>query len=167
MGDQIARGEYRLRASGKRITLQRSLIVNVLSRAGSHLDAAEIYERARTHDPRLSLSTVYRTLGTLKEIGLVRESHLDADHHHYELDPHDGHSHLVCLACGRVVEVDGEFLVEAARSLGQAHGFEITRSHLELTGYCADCHPHTANRASSQDPVNSAVQRPVRGESTT
>lgn len=132
-------GERRLRAAGKRITLQRKLVLDVLAQAGDHLDANEIYELGRRKDDRLSLSTVYRTLGVLKETGVVRELHLDDEHHHYELDGKDDHSHLVCLGCGQVIEVDSAAFFEAAVTTGAVHGFEITSAQVELTGYCAKC----------------------------
>jgi Fur family ferric uptake transcriptional regulator len=141
MEDPVTAGERRLRAAGKRITPQRRLVLRILSEAGEHLDATEIYERGRRQDARLSLSTVYRTLGTLKESGLVRELHLDDEHHHYELDDRKEHWHLVCLSCGRVIEVAGEALIQVARALGASHGFEIAGAEVELTGYCADCRP--------------------------
>ena len=139
MGNSLTSGERRLRASGKRITPQRKLVLNILDQANGHLDATEIYERGRRRDARLSLSTVYRTLSMLKEIGLVRELHLDDEHHHYELDDRDGHSHLVCLQCGRVIEVDSSAFVTAAKTVGAMHRFEIEGAQVELSGTCADC----------------------------
>jgi Fur family ferric uptake transcriptional regulator len=131
--------ERRLRLAGKRITPQRKLVLDILAQAQRHLDATEIYARGRRQDARLSLSTVYRTLGVLKETGVVRELHLDDEHHHYELDEEDEHLHLVCLTCGRVLEVDSAAFTEAAAAAGRTHGFEIASAQVELTGYCADC----------------------------
>jgi Fur family ferric uptake transcriptional regulator len=139
MQDLGVAGERRLRMAGKRVTPQRKLVLRILAQAGGHLDASDIYERGRREDPRLSLSTVYRTLGALKETGVVRELHLDDEHHHYELDAKDQHSHLVCLSCGRVIEVSGDLLIQVAAALGEAHGFEIASAQVELAGYCADC----------------------------
>jgi Fe2+ or Zn2+ uptake regulation protein len=139
MDDWIAVGKRRLRAAGKRVTPQRKLVLNILAQAGGHLDANEIYELGRRKDARLSLSTVYRTLNVLKETDVVRELHLDDEHHHYELDGEDDHSHLVCLECGQVIEVDSAAFFEAAAITGEAHGFEIASAQVELTGYCAEC----------------------------
>ena len=139
MDDLAMTGERRLRAANKRITPQRRLILDVLAQARGHLDAGEIYERARLRDPRLSLSTVYRSLSALKDNAVVRELHLDQEHHHYELDNQDRHSHLVCVECGRVVEVDSRPFAEAAQTVGQAHGFQVVSAQVELTGRCADC----------------------------
>jgi len=85
------------------------------------------------------MATVYRTLSALREAGVVRELHLDEEHRHYELDGQDGHAHLVCLGCGRVIEADSRVLVDAALATSEAYGFAITRAQLELTGYCAAC----------------------------
>jgi Fe2+ or Zn2+ uptake regulation protein len=82
---------------------------------------------------------VYRTLSVLKETGVVRELHLDDEHHHYELDGEDNHSHLVCRACGRVIEVDSAAFVGAAMAVGESHSFEVAGAQVELTGWCADC----------------------------
>jgi Fur family ferric uptake transcriptional regulator len=139
MEDLAVVSERRLRAAGKRITPQRKLVLDILVQADGHLDANDIYEKGRRQDARLSLSTVYRTLNVLKETGAVHELHLDSEHHHYELDRKDEHSHLVCLACGRVIEVDSATFAEAAIATGKAHGFEIASTQVELTGYCADC----------------------------
>jgi Fe2+ or Zn2+ uptake regulation protein len=103
------------------------------------LDASQIYQQGRRHDPRLSLSTVYRTLSVLKETDVVRELHLDDEHHHYELDGKDEHSHLVCLSCGRVIEVDSTAFATAALAVGADHDFEIAGAQVELAGYCASC----------------------------
>jgi Fur family ferric uptake transcriptional regulator len=139
MEEVRAVAERRLRAAQKRITPQRRLILDILVETDRHLDAHEIYERGRRQDVRLSLSTVYRTLAVLKETGVVRELYLDQDHHHYELDDKDEHSHLVCLSCGRVIEVDSEPFAEAATAVGEAHGFDIASAQVELAGYCARC----------------------------
>ncbi len=154
MDDLVVVGERRLRAAGKRITPQRKLVLTILAQASEnlgaghldaghpdpgHLDAYDIYERGRRQDVSLSLSTVYRTLSVLKEAGVVHELHLDEEHHHYELDSKDEHSHLVCLACGRVIEIDIAVFSEAAMVASEAHGFEIASTHVELAGYCVDC----------------------------
>jgi len=127
-----------LRQAGKRITPQRLFILETMREAGGHLDADEIHRLARQKSPRLSLSTVYRTLAMLKEAGLVDELHLGEEHHHYEIRG-DGHHHLICQGCGKVVEFECPFSQELLRDLGEEHDFEITGIHLDLVGYCAEC----------------------------
>lgn len=139
MDDLVTTGLRRLRAAGKRITPQRKLILSILAESSQHLDAHDIYERGRSRDMHLSLSTVYRTLNILKDTGVVHELHLEDDHHHYELDGKDEHSHLVCLGCGQVIEVNGAVFAGAAMAAGEAYGFEIASARVELMGYCVAC----------------------------
>jgi Fur family transcriptional regulator, ferric uptake regulator len=139
MEDLVPVYERRLREAGKRITPQRQLVLRVLAGVDGHLDAQEIYERGRRRDPRLSLSTVYRTISALKETGAVRELHLEGEQHHYELDKKKEHSHLVCVACGRVIEVDSNVFEKAAAAACKDHGFQVTSAQVELGGFCAAC----------------------------
>ena len=75
-------GRRALNITGIRVTSQRALILEIVRRGQGHLDADEIYRQARKKQPRLSLSTVYRTLQMLKKLGLVEEVHFDEAHHH-------------------------------------------------------------------------------------
>jgi len=139
MTEREQTGETRLRVSGKRITNQRMLVLDILTNADRHLDASEIYARARLREPRLSLATVYRTLNALRESGLVRQVHLADQRLYFEVDRQDRHAHLVCSTCGRVWEVDSEALSRAARDAGRGIGFQVTAARVEVIGLCDDC----------------------------
>ena len=128
-----------LNVPGLRITNQRTLILDIIRQGRGHLDADEVYRRARKKQPRLSLSTVYRTLQTLKKLGLVEEVHFDEAHHHYEIKPSTEHYHLVCLGCGRVVEFQYPLAHMVKRNVTEAKDFEITGSEVRMTGYCSRC----------------------------
>jgi len=128
-----------LRRAGRRVTPQRLLILEAIREGGGHLDADEIYSLARRKAPRLSLSTVYRTINVLKEAGMIEELHLGEEHHHYELREKGEHHHFICQGCGKVVEFECPFSQELLRDLGEEHDFEITGIHLDMVGYCAEC----------------------------
>jgi Fe2+ or Zn2+ uptake regulation protein len=128
-----------LRAEGKRITPQRCLVLRVIRDSDGHLDADEIYRRAREKDQRISLSTVYRNLNVLKELGLIIELHLDQEHHHYELRDAAEHHHLICSDCGRVVEFDSRLVGKLRDQMSQQNDFLITRVHIDLVGLCSEC----------------------------
>ena len=130
-----------LNAAGMRITSQRALIMEIIQQGEGHLDADEIYRRARKKKHRLSLSTVYRNLRVLKELGLVEEVHFDETHHHYEMKPASEHHHLVCLGCGKVVEFHCPLSCQVRRRVANAEGFDIIGSEVRMTGYCAQCRP--------------------------
>ena len=128
-----------LNAHGLRVTNQRALILEVIRQGQGHLDADEVYRRARKKQPRLSLSTVYRTLQTLKKLGLVEELHFNGAHHHYEIKPSTEHHHLVCLGCGNVVEFRYPLVRLVKKNVTEAKGFEITGSEVRVMGYCPTC----------------------------
>lgn len=139
MSEQTANVEQQLQAAGKRLTSQRVHLLHILQERGGHLDADEIYRLMKPRFPRLSLSTVYRTLGLLKELELVRELHLDREHHRYEIERGEEHQHLVCLGCGRVIEFKCAHCVPIHQDLADRYGFQITGNRVELLGYCAEC----------------------------
>lgn len=135
-----------LRRADLRVTSQRALLLEIIRDSAGHLDADEIYRLARDRHPRLSLSTVYRTLGLLKEMGLVRELDFDEDHRHYELcDASEcKHYHIYCLGCGTVVEFESSLVPELTKQLAQEHGFEIVDCRVLVSGYCAACQARRA-----------------------
>ncbi len=128
-----------LSASGLRFTRQRALIMEIIRRGQGHLDADEVYRQARKKEPRLSLSTVYRSLHKLKELGLVDELHFDENHHHYEVKPASEHHHLMCLSCGRVIEFDYPLSRYVKKKVNEAKDFDIIKAEVRMSGYCSKC----------------------------
>jgi len=128
-----------LNVTGLRVTNQRTLIMEILRQGDGHLNADEVYHRAREKQPRLSLSTVYRTLQALKKVGLVEEVHIGLTRHYYEMKHATEHHHLVCLECGRVVEFQYPLARLVKRKIIEAKDFDITGSEVRMTGYCPAC----------------------------
>ena len=122
-----------------RFTNQRALILEIIHHGEGHLDADEVYRRARDKQPRLSLSTVYRTLRRFKELGLIEEVHFDEAHHHYEVKPLAEHHHLVCLGCGRIIEFHYPLSRYVKRNVPEARGFKVVETEIRMTGYCPRC----------------------------
>jgi len=134
-----------LSSAGLRMTNQRASILEIIRQG--HLDADEVYRRAKDKQPRLSLSTVYRTLQRLKELGLVNELHFDEAHHHYEVKPSAEHHHLVCLGCGKIVEFECKLSQRMKQGIARKQGFEVTGVEVNMTGYCAKCCQRRSNSA--------------------
>ena len=124
---------------GKRVTSQRSLLLDILKQADGHLDADELFRRAKLKEPHISLSTVYRNLRLFKDLGMITERHFVEEHHHYEVKPKADHHHLICLGCGQVVEFDSEQIAQIAKEIGLKHDFAVTGSDLHIEGYCPRC----------------------------
>lgn len=125
--------------AGCRVTSQRLLLLRLLHDHQGHVGADDLYHLARPHDSRLSLSTVYRTLNTLKEAGVVHELDLDDEHRHYELAGKGPHHHLICQECGRIFEIKCFLISDILSHIEAEHDFKVTSTRLEFAGYCADC----------------------------
>ena len=139
----------RLKATGLRVTPQRLLVLQILEGAEEHFAADAIYARARERDPNLSLATVYRTLNTLKEMGLVEQCYLARNRRraYYAATGKEAHDNFVCLGCGRVIKVHASCLDQTARELSEQWGVLVTFARVYLEGYCAECAPQATLEA--------------------
>ncbi len=126
----------RLRARGLRMTAQRRVIAQVMEGEHVHLAADEVHERARRLLPEVSLATVYNTLNELVSIGeLLEITHADG-RKRYDPNVTEPHHHLVCVDCGRMLDVVAEQPALPAR---QRHGFEVFGAEVTFRGRCPDC----------------------------
>ncbi|MFN2272896.1 MAG: Fur family transcriptional regulator [Anaerolineae bacterium] len=139
------------RATGRRWTSQRRLILGVLEESDIHLDAETLFVRAKTRDSDISLATVYRTLAVLKEMGLVEEHRLGEEHAHFEAVRDQPHYHFVCLGCGRVIEFDAPQMAQVERDVSEREGVCVTNIHLRMSGYCAQCQETMGGQCGDQE----------------
>jgi Fur family transcriptional regulator, ferric uptake regulator len=128
-----------LGGAGERTTRQRAILLELLQQGAHHLDADELYRLARRRLPRLSLSTVYRSLQLFKKMGLVQEHHFAEEHHHYEVKPETDHQHLKCSKCGRIIEFRSPIAETLKEVVGEEHDFVITGLEMDLIGLCGKC----------------------------
>ena len=127
-----------LRDGGYRVTPQRQLVYEAVV-ALEHSTPEELLAHVRRTADGVNLSTVYRALEVLQEVGLVRHAHLGhgAPTYHAAADSH--HLHLVCRDCGGVTEADAALADSLVGSLDAAHGFDTDVHHFAIYGRCADC----------------------------
>lgn len=128
-----------LQARGCKVTPQRRLILEILHHSESHvMTAEEIVNLAREKQPNISASTVYRNLGTLSELGLLKRLDSVGEGWRYELSS-DHHHHLVCLKCHNTVVIDFCPMNRDVRDLAEKNGFEVADHSFEIKGYCTNC----------------------------
>ena len=128
----------KLRGSGYRLTPQRELILAAVERLG-HATPDEVLAEVRSHSEAVNVSTVYRTLEVLEELGLVRHAHLsDRAPTYHSVSDHE-HFHLVCRNCQAVISVDPDVLSPLLDRLDADHGFTADVGHLTVFGTCASC----------------------------
>jgi Fur family ferric uptake transcriptional regulator len=128
----------RLRERGYRLTPQRELILDAVDTLG-HATPDEVLAEVRKHSAALNVSTVYRTLEVLEELGLVRHAHLsDRAPTYHSVRDHE-HFHLVCRNCQQVISVDPDVLQPLLTRLEADHGFAADVGHLTVFGTCQEC----------------------------
>ena len=140
----------RLGSHCARWTGPRDEVFNVLVGTQEHLSAIDIFARLRASSPEIGLTTVYRTIELLETAGLIRR----VSGHGRKCgsrtargDREDHHHHLICTACGRIVnyrDFEAEELSLVRRTeerLARKHGFLIRDHNIEFLGVCAGCRP--------------------------
>ena len=139
----------RFRGCGYRMTVPRESIVNVLSKTSKHLSAEDVYMAVHKIHPNIGLTTVYRTLELLVQMGLVFKFDFGDGRARYELSEgpkgERHHHHLVCTSCGRVVDYtdfideEVELLNQTEKGLSKKYNFTITNHLIQFYGQCDSC----------------------------
>jgi Fur family transcriptional regulator, peroxide stress response regulator len=126
------------RERGIRMTPQRHEIFRELASTSEHPPVEILFTRIRKRLPNVSLDTIYRTVATLWECGVINRVEVLDDRARYDANL-DRHHHLVCVQCQKVVDMvwpdlDDLPLPDQARSWGA-----IDRAYAEIRGVCHAC----------------------------
>lgn len=127
-----------LRARGLRLTAQRQLVLEAVYALG-HATPDQVHAEVAKTAAGVNITTVYRTLELLEELGLVTHTHLSHGAPTYHAVGEEQHAHLVCRACGEIEEMPPNLLEPLAQRLAGDHGFLIDVGHVALFGLCAQC----------------------------
>ena len=121
-------------ARNMRMTEQRRIIARVLEAATDHPDVEELYRRASSIDPKISLSTVYRTVNLFEEAGLVTKHDFKDGRARFEQNPDEHHDHLIDVRSGKVIEFRNEDIEAIQDLIAQKLGYKLVDHRLELYG---------------------------------
>ncbi|WP_336083341.1 Fur family transcriptional regulator [Nocardia sp. SSK8] len=124
---------------GVRSTRQRSAISALLGDIDEFRSAQELHDELRKRGEGIGLTTVYRTLQSLADAGMVDVLRTDSGESVYRQCSSGHHHHLVCRHCGRTVEVEGPTVEAWAEAIAGEHGFTEVSHTLEIFGTCRDC----------------------------
>jgi Fur family ferric uptake transcriptional regulator len=127
-----------LRERGLRLTPQRQLILEAVHELG-HATPERVHAYVRERVAGVNITTVYRTLELLEELGLVTHTHLSHGSPTYHTAGEDQHVHLVCRGCGSVAEVDPSVMEPVTGRLRDEQGFRVDVGHVSLFGECGNC----------------------------
>ncbi len=142
-----------LKKSGLKMTRQRRLVLESFLLAGGHLSREELYELVKKKDEKIGFVTVFRTLKTLADCGLARETRLHGGPTRFEHTykrPH--HHHLVCVECDRTIEFLSPDEERIHEDITSEYGFKPVGHNLQIFGVCPDCQK---KKKTSQEPVDS------------
>ncbi len=132
--------EEHIAARGFRMTRQRGLILDMFLKKEDHLSPEELYFLVKTKDRTVGRATVYRMLRLMKEADLARQVNLGDGLARYEHKyGHAHHDHLICLRCGKAIEVVDADIEALQEKLARKHGYSLTGHQMDLFGLCPGC----------------------------
>ncbi|MGV1915402.1 MULTISPECIES: Fur family transcriptional regulator [Agrobacterium] len=119
---------------GMRMTDQRRVIARVLQESEDHPDVEELYRRSSAVDPKISISTVYRTVKLFEDAGIIERHDFRDGRSRYETVPEEHHDHLIDLKNGVVIEFRSAEIEALQEKIAREHGFKLVDHRLELYG---------------------------------
>jgi len=124
---------------GYRMTPQRMMIVAAVENSSDHISAEEIHAQVVQKYPNVNISTVYRTLDLLEELGMVIKTDLGGGSVRYHPVDKGHHHHLVCRDCGAIIDLDEKVMANLKESLLRDYNFVAELRHLGIWGRCVKC----------------------------
>jgi len=129
-----------IRKNNLKHTQQRIQILEIFLQSEIHLTAEELYNMVRGQYPTIGYATICRTLKLLCQCGLCRELKIEDGVIRYEhLYGHEHHDHLICIRCGKFIEVVSQEIERLQKKLAEDNGFILKKHRLELYGICEKC----------------------------
>jgi Fur family ferric uptake transcriptional regulator len=128
-----------LRCAGHRVTTPAKTVLHALFAADGPVSAEQIADGLGGEFPTLELTSVYRNLERLEQLGVVSHVHLTHGPGLYALARDGDSEYLVCEQCGRVTAVEPAQLDPLREQIRGAFGYHVRFSHFPLHGHCADC----------------------------
>lgn len=123
----------------QRRTRQRVAVEEIVRDLTEFRTAQQIHDDLRHKGEGVGLTTVYRNLQLMADVGeldVIRTTEGEAA---YRRCSGGHHHHLVCRSCGRTVEVTGPAVERWAAAIAERHGFRDVSHELEIFGTCGDC----------------------------
>ncbi len=137
---EFARPDWqeKLRESGHRLTAQRQLVLEAVTRLG-HATPEDICAEVRATAHAVNISTIYRNLELLEDLGLVAHAHLRHGAPTYHATTEEAHVHLVCSRCDAVEGVPTDLVEPVVARLERERGFRVDVRHVTFSGLCREC----------------------------
>jgi len=146
----IGRVAAKFREAGFNITNQRLSIFGFLKDNKDHPSAEKIYDEIRKIHPSISVTTVYKTLQAMKNMGEIQELTIAKQKVHYDPNTCE-HIHIFCERCGTIEDlIWSDFMLRNIRAFGFGKlPFEVQRVQLYLVGLCNNCRQKGSKKVES------------------
>ncbi len=138
MENLIVSFESECRDLGVPFTLQRRAIAQVVLAAKDHPTADEIHDRLEDDFRGISRATVFRTLETFAQLGLIRRVPHPGSAARFD-GRTDRHHHLICDECGKIRDLEDSSLDDLPVNVKSRQGFRISDFSVQLRGVCGEC----------------------------
>jgi len=123
-----------------KITSQRRAVLDVFIKSENHVSAEDLYKMVSENEPKIGLATVYRTLALFTQSGLATELDFGDGQKRYEHKyMHSHHDHMICTACGKIIEFHDPLIEKFQEDAADKHNFSITSHKLDIFGICSQC----------------------------
>ena len=114
------------------------MILDVIAKSKGHVGAEQILDKVKNKHTNFNISTVYRNLETLRDLGILHEAR-SGQNVRYELASVPAHHHLVCKNCSKVIKADNGLFGDLNDQLKNLYGFKADLNHLLISGICKNC----------------------------
>lgn len=121
-----------------KLTPQRIAVYKILKNTKAHPSAEMIYDALKVNYPTMSLATVYKTLNTLVNVGLIQELNVGESSFRYDANA-EPHPHIICVNCNKVDDVEGADVSEINNMIKGHTDYEVLCSKVYYYGLCPNC----------------------------
>ncbi len=121
-----------------RLTTQRKIILDELSKVKTHPSAIEVYDMVRKRLPRISLGTVYRNLELMSASGMIMKIEASGTLKRFDATTRP-HYHIRCSCCDRLDDINMPVSTSIADMAAGRTSYQILGHHIEFSGLCPDC----------------------------
>lgn len=135
----LRRIDEEIASTGGKRSRSRAQIMGTFFRSRRHLTVEELTRKVRLKNRNIGAATVYRTLKLLARLGYAKELDFGEGVKRYESSLTAHHDHLVCTACGNVLEFEEPAIERLQEEVTRRHGFTPTMHRLSIYGQCRDC----------------------------
>ncbi len=130
-----------LKSNTLKFTKQRELILKFLYEHDNHYTPEDIYVLLKEEHPEINIgiATVYRTLSLLEESGIASSISFGVQGKKYELGLKKHHDHLICTACGDIIEFFDDVIEQRQEEIAKKFNFQMTDHTMKIVGLCENC----------------------------